>query len=337
MEVLEHFNLKNYNTFHVSASARYFVNVTDLNCLRDALDFAKSRNLPYLLIGQGSNLLFRNDYEGLIIEMNIRGKNLLAGDDTHWTVKARCGENWHTFVQWCLENSYYGLENLSLIPGTVGAAPVQNIGAYGVELCEVMTSLEALDIATGELLTFSNAECKFSYRHSVFKGELKEQYIITSVTFALHKQPLLKISYGSLAKALADIPEKDITPALVSRTVCDIRRSKLPSPGRIGNAGSFFWNPVIPQTLFNTLQKSFPDIVGYRDGDEVKLAAAWLIEQAGWKGHREGDVGVHKDHALVLVNYGQGSGAELVDLSERIQRSVHDKFGVQLLPEVRII
>lgn len=337
MEFLEHFNLKNYNTFHVSAHARYFVNVTNLDWLREALDFAKSRNLPYLLIGQGSNLLFRNDYPGLIIEMNIRGKNLLAGDDAHWIVKARCGENWHAFVQWCLDNSYYGLENLSLIPGTVGAAPVQNIGAYGVELSEVMTSLEALDIATGELKTFSNAQCRFSYRDSVFKGELKDQYIIYSVTFALHKQPVINISYGSLAKALADIPEKDITPALVSRTVCAIRRSKLPSPGRIGNAGSFFWNPVVPQKQFITLQESFPDIVSYRDGDKVKLAAAWLIEQAGWKGHREGDVGVHKDHALVLVNYGQGSGAELVDLSERIQRSVHDKFGIQLMPEVRII
>lgn len=341
MEILENFNLKNFNTFRVSAHARYFVNVTDLTCLRDALDFARRKDLDYMLIGQGSNLLFRENYAGLIIEMNIRGKQLLSTDNDTYKVKAHCGENWHAFVNWCLARQYYGLENLSLIPGTVGAAPVQNIGAYGVELCDVMLSLEALDIATGELKTFTNADCKFSYRHSVFKGELKDQYIIYSVTFALRKNPTINISYASLANALTDVQKENITPELVSETVTSIRRSKLPSPNRIGNAGSFFWNPEIPLAQFTQLQDSFPDIVGYRregpEGDVVKLAAAWLIEKAGWKGHREGDVGVHKDHALVLVNYGTATGAELVDLSERIQRSVHDKFGIWLTPEVRII
>lgn len=337
MEILEHFNLKNFNTFHVSAHARYFVNVPDLACLREALAFARERDIPFMLIGQGSNLLFRQDYPGLIIEMNIRGKKLIREDDSHWHVKARSGENWHAFVQWCLDNKYYGLENLSLIPGTVGAAPVQNIGAYGVELKDVMLSLEALEIATGELVTFSNNDCGFTYRHSVFKGEKRDQYIIYSVTFGLSKKPIVNISYPSLARALEETPDNDITPELVGRTVCDIRRSKLPSPNRLGNAGSFFWNPVISREHFDTLQADFQDIVGYPDGDQVKLAAAWLIEKAGWKGYRQGDVGVHSEHALVLVNHGHATGAELVDLSERIQHSVQEKFGIHLTPEVRII
>lgn len=337
MEVLEHFNLKNFNTFRVSATARYFVNANSLTSLRDALEFARRKQVDYMLIGQGSNLLFREDYPGLIIEMNIRGKQLVDESEDHWIVKALCGENWHAFVQWCVDNGYFGLENLSLIPGTIGAAPVQNIGAYGVELKDVMLELEALERETGELKTFSNADCKFAYRHSVFKGELRDQYIIYSVTFRLNKSADVNISYGALAKALADVPEAEITPEKVAQTVCDIRRSKLPNPSRLGNAGSFFWNPLVSLETFQSLQEAFPDIVGYPDGDQVKLAAAWLIEQAGWKGHREGDVGVHQDHALVLVNHGHATGAELVDLSERIQRSVHDKFGVKLTPEVRII
>lgn len=337
MEILEDFNLKNFNTFHVSAHARYFVNATDLNCLREAIAFAHDRKIPFMLIGQGSNLLFRENYPGLVIEMNIRGKQLTGEDDNHWHVRARCGENWHVFVQWCLENKYYGLENLSLIPGTVGAAPVQNIGAYGVELSEFMTSLDALHRDTGALQTFSNAQCKFGYRTSVFKTELRDEYIITSVNFALRKKPAVNIGYATLANALAGTPPEAITPELVSKTVTEIRRSKLPSPSRLGNAGSFFWNPRVTRDEYTALQAGFPDIVGYPEGDKVKLAAAWLIEQAGWKGHREGDVGVHKDHALVLVNHGNATGAELVDLSERIQRSVHDKFGVHLTPEVRIV
>lgn len=337
MEILDHFNLKNFNTFHVSARARYFVNVNDLACLRDALAFATKGNLPFILIGQGSNVLFRRDYPGLVIEMNIRGKDVVDEDAKSCQVRARCGENWHAFVQWCLARGYFGLENLSLIPGTVGAAPVQNIGAYGVELRDAMVSLEALEIATGELRTFSNAECGFGYRDSVFKGELKDRFIIYSVTFALSKEPAVNIRYDALAKALEGVPEQDITPMLVSRTVCTIRRSKLPNPSRLGNAGSFFWNPVIGRKTFAALQAAFPDIVGYPSGDRMKVAAAWLIEKAGWKGYREGDVGVHRDHALVLVNYGHATGAELVDLSVRIQRSVKEKFGIDLHPEVRIV
>ena len=337
MEILDHFNLKNFNTFHVSAHARYFVNVPDLVCLREALAFARAREIPFMLIGQGSNLLFREDYPGLIIEMNIRGKKLLKEDATRWQVKARCGENWHAFVQWCLDNKYYGLENLSLIPGTVGAAPVQNIGAYGVELKDVMLSLDALEIATGELVTFSNADCGFAYRHSVFKGDKRDQYIIYSVTFSLNKVPEVNIGYASLARALAGTPEADITPELVSRTVCDIRRSKLPSPNRLGNAGSFFWNPVVPREQFDKLQADFPGIVGYPDGDQVKLAAAWLIDACGWKGKSIGGAGVYEKQALVLVNRGEARGAEVVTLARAIQESVYGRFGIRLEPEPVVV
>jgi UDP-N-acetylmuramate dehydrogenase len=337
MEILDNFNLKNFNTFHVSAYARYFINVTDITSLKEALAFAAEKELPFMLIGQGSNLLFRENYPGVILEMNIQGKKIIDEDGDNVLVKARCGENWHAFVQWCLGNTCYGLENLSLIPGNIGAAPVQNIGAYGVELCEVMESLEAVEISTGQLKTFSNADCRFSYRSSVFKEELRDQYVIYSVSFRLSRKAEVKVDYASLANALEELSAEEVTPELVSKVVCDIRRSKLPNPGRLGNAGSFFWNPVISTEDFSRLQKNFPDIVSYPQGDKVKLAAAWLIEQAGWKGFREGDVGVHQDHALVLVNYGQGTGAQLVTLSEQIRDSVQDKFGVALTPEVRII
>jgi len=337
MEVLEHFNLQHFNTFHVSAHARYFINITDTHCLRDALVFAKKKNLPYMMIGQGSNLLFREDYPGVILEMSIHGKRILEESGDTILVEAKSGENWHAFVQWSLDNQCYGLENLSLIPGTIGAAPVQNIGAYGVELCDVFESLEALEIETGETRTFNKSECQFSYRHSIFKGELKDQFIITSVIFRLSSKPNINIEYAALSNALSDTPSKEITPELVSKTVCDIRRSKLPSPSKIGNAGSFFWNPSVPTEKFESLKTAYPDIIGYPEKDNVKLAAAWLIEKAGWKGYREGDVGVHEEHALVLVNHGHATGADLVGLSERIQASVYDKFGVRLTPEVRIV
>lgn len=337
MEILEHFNLQHFNTFHVSAHARYFINVTDTICLRDALVFAKKKNLPYMMIGQGSNLLFREDYPGVILEMSIHGKRILEDVEDAVLVEAKSGENWHTFVQWSLENQCYGLENLSLIPGTIGAAPVQNIGAYGVELSDVFESLEALEIESGETRVFNKAECQFSYRDSIFKGELKDRFIITSVTFRLSRKPNINISYAALGNALADTPADDVTPELVSQTVCAIRRSKLPSPSRIGNAGSFFWNPSVSIEQFESLKTAFPDIVGYPGKDKVKLAAAWLIEKAGWKGYREGDVGVHEEHALVLVNHGHATGAELVGLSERIQSSVQDMFDVTLTPEVRIV
>lgn len=333
----ENFDLKSFNTFRVSAFARYFVEATEIEHLQEALAFARKRGLPFMLIGQGSNLLFRENYPGLVIELNIKGINLLKESPEHVYINAMCGENWHDFVMYCLDRHYYGLENLSLIPGTIGAAPVQNIGAYGVEVSEFLHELDALEIATGEVVTFSNEDCEFSYRDSAFKGRLREQYVICNVTFKLLREPRVNIGYWSLEEAFRDMPREAITPRLVSETVCDIRSSKLPDPVALGNAGSFFWNPVLEQETFERLKALFPHMPGYPERGRIKVPAAWLIEQCGWKGYREGDVAVHDKHALVLVNHGGASGAQLYELSEKIRSSVERKFGIRLIPEVRII
>jgi UDP-N-acetylmuramate dehydrogenase len=337
LNIQENVDLRKYNTFHVSAVARYFADVTTAAQLREALTWVNARQVPYMLIGQGSNLLFKQDYPGLIIELNIKGIRLLAETHEFADVEAQCGEVWHNFVQHALRQGWYGIENLSLIPGTVGAAPVQNIGAYGVEVKDTLLSLEALHIASGELRTFTNADCGFGYRDSIFKRELKDQFVICSVVFRLHKQPRVNITYPALQAALRDIPSTLITPELVSAKVCEIRSGKLPDHHKLGNAGSFFWNPLVSHVEFAKLRAIFPGIVGYPDGDRVKVPAAWLIEKAGWKGYRDGDVGVHREHALVLVNYGTATGAQLVRLSEKIQESVQSVFGIRLQPEVRII
>jgi UDP-N-acetylmuramate dehydrogenase len=337
LNIQEDVDLRGYNTFHVSAKARWFVRITTLEHLQAVVAWARREQVQFMMIGQGSNLLFRQDYAGLIMELNIKGIRVAAAAPDHVDIEAQCGEIWHDFVQYCLLHGYYGLENLSLIPGTVGAAPVQNIGAYGVEIKDVLVALSALEIATGRMRTFTRAECGFGYRDSVFKRELKDQYIICSVMLRLQRQPHLVIDYPALKDALRDMPAILITPELVSATVCRIRSSKLPDHQHLGNAGSFFWNPKVSREEFVRLQGSFPGIVGYPDGDLVKIPAAWLIEKAGWKGYREGDVGVHREHALVLVNYGKATGAQLVSLSERIQESVRTTFGIQLQPEVRIV
>lgn len=342
MLIQENVNLKNYNTFHVSAYAKYFSDITNIDDLQEVLSFSQKKQLPFMIIGQGSNLLFKEDYPGLIIELNIKGKELINEDDEYFYIKAQCGENWHNFVQYCLQAGYYGLENLSLIPGTVGAAPVQNIGAYGVELSEYLHELEALEIASGKHVKFSKEDCQLSYRHSIFKAELKDKLVITNVTFKLCRQAQININYPALGDALSAYDPEEINPQLISDTVCNIRRSKLPDPAELGNAGSFFWNPIVSQEKFFMMQKDNPEIVAYpyleeNQEQQYKLAAAWLIDQAGWKGHREGDVGVHEEHALVLVNFGKATGAELHDLSLRIQQSVKEKFDIELRPEVRII
>lgn len=337
MQIRENVDLRQFNTFHVSARARWFCLADSLDALAAALAWVRAHNVPFMLIGQGSNLLFKQDYPGLVIELGIRGVTVVGETADHADVRAMCGEVWHEFVLHCLRHKWYGLENLSLIPGTVGAAPVQNIGAYGVEVKDTLLELEALEIASGRYRTFSNAECAFAYRDSAFKQALKDRYIICSVTFRLPKQPNLNISYPALQAELKAVPQGQLTPELVSRAVCRIRSSKLPDHLTLGNAGSFFWNPRIPREAFKGLQARYPGIVGHPDDSGVKVPAAWLIEQAGWKGYREGDVGVHRDHALVLVNHGNASGAELVALSEKIQASVLEKFGIQLWPEVRIV
>ena len=337
MNIQENVDLHRYNTFHVAARARYFADITSLDQLRAVLEWVRDRQVPYMLIGQGSNILFKQDYPGLIMELNIKGIDVVADSATHVDVRVQCGEVWHDFVQHALRQSWYGLENLSLIPGTIGAAPVQNIGAYGVEVKDTVLELDALEIATGAMRTFTNAECGFAYRDSIFKRTLKDRYVICSVVFRLHRQPRVNLTYPALQAALREIPLKLISPELISATVCQIRSSKLPDHHKLGNAGSFFWNPKVTPAEFARLQAAYPGIVGYPDGDMVKVPAAWLIEKAGWKGYREGDVGVHRDHALVLVNHGTATGAQLVHLSEKIQESVQSIFGILLQPEVRII
>lgn len=337
VKIQENVDLHRYNTFHVAARARYFCDITSQAQLREVLALVHERGLRYMLIGQGSNILFKQDYSGIILELNIKGIRVVDDSPSHVDVEVQCGEIWHDFVQHALRQGWYGLENLSLIPGTVGAAPVQNIGAYGVEVKDSIVTLDALHIESGAMRTFTSAECGFSYRDSVFKQALKDQYIISSVVFRLHKQPRLNLTYPALQAALREIPAKLVSPELVSATICRIRSSKLPDHHKLGNAGSFFWNPKVTREAFAALQAAFPGIVGYPEGTMVKIPAAWLIEKAGWKGYREGDVGVHRDHALVLVNYGKATGAQLVHLSEKIQESVQSIFGILLQPEVRII
>ena len=346
MLIQENINLKAFNTFNVSAYARYFVDIKSTTDLIEALTFSQQNNLRIMIIGQGSNLLFKKDYLGLIVELNIKGIELIKEiDEGYYYIKAQCGENWHEFVKHCLQSGYYGLENLSLIPGTVGAAPVQNIGAYGVELSEFLHELEAIEIASGKVVIFSKEDCQLSYRHSIFKSELKDKFIITNVTYKLLKHPQPNLSYPALHNALKNEETGNISPQLISDTVCQIRRSKLPDPTELGNAGSFFWNPIVSTDIFLALQEKHSGIVAFpyvdqkrgAEKEQYKLAAAWLIEQAGWKGFREGDVGVHKEHSLVLINYGEATGAELYELSHRIQESVKEMFGIELRPEVRII
>ena len=329
--------LRHLNTFHVGARAQYFVTITEVGQLRGVLQWQQQQQVPFMLIGQGSNILFKDDYAGLCIELHHRGIEVLHETADHIDVKVQAGEIWHDFVVHSLQQHWFGLENLSLIPGTVGAAPVQNIGAYGVEVKDTLLELEALELATGQLRHFNNADCQFSYRHSYFKQEGKDRFVFCSVTLRLLRRPKLVLTYPALKTALANIAPDQLTPQLVSDTVCAIRRSKLPDPLVLGNAGSFFWNPHVDPQQFAQLQARYPQIPGYADHDGIKIPAAWLIERAGWKGYREGDVGVHKDHALVLVNYGKATGAELVALSEKIQASVLDLFAIQLWPEVRIV
>ena len=337
MPIQANVDLHHFNTFHVSARSRWFAEVATVEALREVLDWHKGKDMPLMLLGQGSNILFRENYPGLIIELAIKGITVQQSTESSVLVQAMGGEIWHPFVIHCLKQGWYGLENLSLIPGTVGAAPVQNIGAYGVELKDLLHEVQALEIASGKMKTFTNADCGFSYRSSVFKEDLREQYVITSVTFSLSSVPRLILEYPALQQALSVVPREAITPQLVSDKVCEIRRSKLPDPDLLGNAGSFFWNPRIGQARFAELKALYPDLPGYPEGSSVKIPAAWLIEKAGWKGYRDGDVGVHERHALVLVNHGGATGAELVALSERIQASVSEKFGIQLWPEVRIV
>lgn len=332
---LPHFNLQNYNTLASPVCADFFVSVKDEEELQAAIKFAKEKNLTLLVLGGGSNIVLHEDFPGLAIHVQLLGKELVREDDEFYYVKAAAGENWSDFVDYCMDEGFYGLENLSLIPGNVGAAPIQNIGAYGVELKDVFSELSALDVKSGLSITFTPESCQFGYRDSVFKNALLDQFIITSVTFKLGKKPNLNIQYPALQAALADYNPQEITPELVSQVVCDIRRSKLPNPKQIPNVGSFFKNPIISRNKLAELQVSYPDIVSYPVDDvRVKLAAGWLIDRAGWKG-RELDAAVHAQQALVLTNPNRLKGTAVLELASAIKEAILLKFGVELEQEPR--
>lgn len=337
MKILENYPLKDITTFHAKVFAKQYAEFSNTEELKNLLEHVKGN--PFMVLGGGSNVLFASDYNGTILRNTIKGIELVeeSGDDVY--IKAQGGEKWHDFVMYCVSRNYGGVENLSLIPGTVGAGPIQNIGAYGVELKDVLFEVEAMNIETGAIRIFSNAECKFGYRDSVFKGEQKGKYIIVSVTFKLDKHPKkVNMSYGTIAKELEVMSITNPGIADVSKAVIRIRSSKLPDPDKIGNAGSFFKNPVIANGVFEKIKEQFPDIVFFpAHHGYTKLAAGWLIEQCGWKGKRVGDAGVHKDQALVLVNYGDATGKEIYDLSTTVIESVQMKFGITLEREVNLI
>jgi UDP-N-acetylmuramate dehydrogenase len=338
VKVQYNISLKPYNTFGIEATTNEFVEVStidELVVLVNTFDFSSRKNL---VIGGGSNLLLTKDFDGMVIKNSIKGMAVINEDEENVWVKAMAGERWHEFVLFCIGNGYGGVENLSLIPGCVGAAPMQNIGAYGAEIKDTFSTLEAIEIETGDIVVFDNSDCKFGYRESVFKNELKGKYIIVSVTFRLCKHPKFNIAYGAIQQTLDKNGIKDITVKAISDAVIEIRTSKLPDPKLLGNAGSFFKNPEVPTAQFEELKQTFPSIVGYPTTlGNTKLAAGWLIEQCGWKGKQVGNTGSHKDQALVLVNYGGATGNEVWKLAMDIQQSVKEKFGVTISPEVNIV
>lgn len=338
MHIQKNISLKSYNTFGIDATAAYFTEIRTVAELQALLTHSIYKAMPKLILGGGSNLLFTQDFDGLVIKIAIEGIDKINEDAQHVYVQAGAGVVWHQLVLYCIEHAYAGIENLSLIPGTVGAAPMQNIGAYGVEIKEIFDRLEAVHIDTGNTRVFTNEECQFGYRESIFKKELKGQYVITRVTFRLGKIPAFNTSYGAIQDTLKQMNVENLTLRSVSDAVIYIRRSKLPDPAEIGNAGSFFKNPEIPTKQYENLKIHYPQMPGYVTSDQtVKVPAGWLIEQSGWKGKRLGDTGVHKNQALVLVNYGNAKGNEIKALAEEVQKSVLAKFDIQLQPEVNFI
>jgi UDP-N-acetylmuramate dehydrogenase len=337
MIVQENISLKPHNSFGIEATAKFFISFSSAGELEEVLDDRIARSHRQLVLGGGSNILLTGDFDGIVLQNGIEGIELIGEDETHVYLKAGAGENWHRFVLYCVRQGYAGVENLSLIPGKVGASPMQNIGAYGVEIKDVFQELEAFHVREKTLYKFSLEDCQFGYRESVFKNRYRDQFIITSVTYRLNKKPVFHTSYGAIGQELERMGVKELSIAAISEAVINIRSSKLPDPQVVGNAGSFFKNPVIPNPAFEKLKSAHPEVVAFPAGDgHTKIAAGWLIEQCGWKGYRKGDAGCYPKQALVLVNYGQASGREIFELSEAIIRSVQHKFDVRLEREVNI-
>lgn len=337
MEILKNHSLKAFNTFGIDVKAREFAVVNNMDQLIDLVK--KTPKSDLFILGGGSNMLLTQDVNRLVIQLNLKGISVVQNQESYVIVEAMAGEIWHEFVLFTLKNNFGGLENLSLIPGNVGTSPMQNIGAYGREIKDTFYSCKALNLDTFEIEVFDHSQCKFGYRESVFKNELKGKYIIISVQFKLTKEnhPLY-IDYGAIKNELEKMDISNPSIQDVSQAVIQIRESKLPNPKEIGNSGSFFKNPVISKTQFHTLLQKYPEMPHYEVSEtEVKIPAGWLIEQAGFKGKRFGDAGVHKNQALVLVNYGKASGLEIVNLAHQIQAKVNELYQINIIPEVNII
>lgn len=326
-----------YNTFGIDVRAKYFAEFSTESDLINLLQTPEVKNNEQLILGGGSNILLTQDFDGIVLKNNIKGIEVIKEEGEFVYIKSGAGEVWHEFVLYCIENNYGGVENLSLIPGSVGASPMQNIGAYGLEIKDVFYSLEAVNKETLQKEVFLHKDCEFGYRESVFKRKLKNKYVITSVTYRLSKNPEFNISYGAITQELENMGVKELSVKAVSDAVINIRESKLPNPKEIGNAGSFFKNPVVDEATFSRIKDKYPNVANYPlENGEVKLAAGWLIDTLGWKGKTLGDYGVHKNQALVLVNYGGAKGKDIYDLSSEIMEDVKEKFGVELEREVNI-
>ena len=338
MKVLENYSLKTLNTFGLDIKTRWFAEINSVESLQALLKDQRFQSIPKMILGGGSNILFKDDFDGLIIHNRIDFVKIISEDENYIFISAGAGMTWHSFVLYTIDHNYPGLENLSLIPGCVGAAPIQNIGAYGVEIKNTFHQLNALNMTDGSLRTFTAEDCRFGYRDSIFKQEERNRYVIVDVTFRLTKNASLNTTYGTIEEQLKIMNISHPTIRDISNAVIAIRKSKLPDPEIIGNAGSFFKNPEVPIHFYNKLKENYPAIVGYPSSSgNYKLAAGWLIEQCGWKGKRIANTGMHERQALVLINYGGATGKELIAHAELVQKSVLEKFGVDLEMEVNII
>ncbi len=342
MQIQENFSLKKYNSFGIDVMAKYFATFNDVIELEEFFINQTSNFQPptsnILILGGGSNILLTKNFDGIVLKNQITGIEKINEDVDHVYIKAGAGENWHSLVLYCIRNNWAGMENLSLIPGNVGASPMQNIGAYGVELKDVFYELEAFHIHEKKIIKFNLKDCAFGYRESIFKNKYKNQFVIINVTYKLLKKPVFNTSYGAITNELDRMGVTELSIGAISEAIIQIRKSKLPNPADIGNAGSFFKNPTISKQQFEILKNEFPTIVGYQlDEQHIKLAAGWLIEQCGWKGYRAGDSGCYEKQALILVNYGNATGSEIFEMSEKIINSVEEKFNVVLEREVNIV
>jgi UDP-N-acetylmuramate dehydrogenase len=338
MRIEENISLKPYNTFGIEETSSFFCEVNSSEHLQLALSFAKAKNLDFLVLGGGSNVLITKPYSGLVIHIQNKGIEILDENKDQITIHVAAGENWHELVMQTLKKGWYGLENLSLIPGSVGAAPMQNIGAYGVEAKQFIRSVTYWDLQSASFKNINSEDCEFGYRESIFKNKLKDKAIIWAVDFVLSKNPLPKTEYGDIQKVLEEKGIKEPNPLQISEAVVSIRQSKLPDPKEIGNAGSFFKNPVVEKSVLEAIQIQYPEVPFYPAGEGlVKIPAGWLIEKAGWKGKRIENYGVHARQALVLVNYGGATGNQILQLSKDIQADIFEKFGISLKAEVNLV